>query len=102
MWEKTSISLGTVQQKKKNYIEIKWLGEEQPIIYQMKSSCGCTAPKYDEKTKTLKVTYTPGAVPKHKQAEGQYFSRQQVKIWEKEQEEYTTAIDISAIVKKKI
>ena len=100
MWSSTNIALGTVVQKKKQYIKIQWTGEEEPTIYQMKSSCGCTTPSYNPETRTLSVTFTPAKVPVHKQAEGQYFSRQIVKIWEEEQEEATTTITISAIVKK--
>jgi hypothetical protein len=52
--------------KVKDKIVVKFQANDSiPEIKQLKSTCGCTQPKFDTKTNILSVTYTTQKFPRH-------------------------------------
>ena len=77
IWQKKHINLGVIKAHSKK--ELTFIPEgELNNISSMVSSCGCSSPK--QMGNTIVVTYTPGAVPFHLQAKGEYKTTKNITI----------------------
>lgn len=63
MWKELQKQLGRVPVGIPQTIKFTYIGEEEFI--SATSSCGCTTPVWDNKTKTIHATYVPKPIPKH-------------------------------------
>lgn len=63
-WKKNIENLGTFKQHSTFNIVFQ-ASDDIPEILDFNAQCGCTELKYDPKTKSLKVKYKSGGVPKH-------------------------------------
>lgn len=76
-WEKKHINLGVIKAHSKKELTFVPLGELNNIS-SMVSTCGCSSPK--QIGNNIVVTYTPGAVPFHLQAKGEYVTTKKITI----------------------
>lgn len=77
-WIKKHISLGEIKSGKKKELIFTPEGELKSIR-NMVSSCGCSSPK--KVGNTIVVTYTPGSVPFHLRAKGEYITTKNITIY---------------------
>lgn len=63
MWKQDVIELGTIKAHVKKEIVFEYVGDIK--INKITVSCGCTQATFDKETNSLKVIYTPGAIPIH-------------------------------------
>lgn len=78
-WDKQSKNLGILKEEIKTIVTFEAKGDLRKII-SLRSSCGCTTPIYDPETGMLKVSYKPGLVPKHLEAQGYYNSTKTITV----------------------
>jgi len=74
--------LGTVKVGSKNVVEFLW-DQEVPkdfTVKEIRTSCGCTTPRFDKETGTLTATYTAGKIPKHLKEKGMYVTTKRITV----------------------
>ncbi|MGL6108267.1 MAG: hypothetical protein ACRC0V_07765 [Fusobacteriaceae bacterium] len=69
-WNTLEINIGNVEQGKTYPIKYEYFGSKK--IINVRVSCGCSKPDYNEKEKILTVNYTPKDVPYHLKDLGKY------------------------------
>lgn len=62
-WEKTEINFGSMRKNSSKIFTFKAL-PGMPEITGLQAQCGCTKPKFDDKTKQLQVVYKAGEIPR--------------------------------------
>lgn len=72
-WKVEQINIGNLKVGRKQIIRFE-ATEELKEISRLHSSCGCSKPNYDKKTRTLNVSYTPDKVPHQLKNQGWYKS----------------------------
>jgi len=78
-WKTKHKNVGTINVGQRQIIKFHATKELAKII-NLSSSCGCSKPNYDKKTRTLNVSYNPGSVPKHLKAQGWYNTTKKITI----------------------
>lgn len=78
-WKSNSKNIGNVTTGQRQIIKF-YAVRELPEISSLSSSCGCSKPNYDKKTKILNVSYNPGSIPKHLKAQGWYNTTKTITI----------------------
>lgn len=78
-WKTNKKNVGTVTVGQRQIIKF-YANKELPKIVNLSSSCGCSKPNYDKKTKVLNVSYNPGSIPKHLKSQGWYNTTKTITI----------------------
>ena len=63
-WKEKLVEAGRIVEGSKHLITFQGLEGMKEITY-LRSSCGCTQPKFDKTTRKLSVTYSANKVSKH-------------------------------------
>lgn len=77
-WQNKHINLGVIKAHSKKVLTFVADGELNNVS-SMVSSCGCSSPKQVDNT--IVVTYTPGSVPFHLQAKGEYKTTKNITVY---------------------
>jgi len=74
--------IGIVKVGSKNVVEFFWK-EGVPkdfIVEEIRTSCGCTTPRFDKEVGILTATYTAGKIPKHLKEKGMYVTTKRITV----------------------
>lgn len=78
-WETKSITGIKANVGKRTKIVFKAV-KELPKIALLQSSCGCSTPDYNKKTRELIVSFKPGKIPLHLRNQGYYTTSKTITI----------------------
>lgn len=96
-WVKKHIGLGDIKVGSKKQLIFTPEGELKQIS-SMVSSCGCSTPK--QMGNTIVVSYTPGAVPYHLRAKGEYKTTKNITVYY--MDGTSDVLSFSATIKNKL
>ncbi len=97
-WKTKSKNLGNLTVGRKQIIKF-YAEEELQEIISLSSSCGCSKPNYDKKTRILNVAYKPKSIPQQRKHLGFYKTTKSITI--KYKDGSTDILSFSAIINKK-
>lgn len=78
-WEKQNINLGKVRVGVRQKIIFQKLAKE-PVIVDLKASCGCSKPNYVKSKNQVIVLYKPQEIPIHLKVQGTYSTTKTVTV----------------------